>query len=138
MQGSESTWPPAWKSSGCSSPRCSAPRTSKPACAASWKTAPAKPSSPAAETGPVPRLAVRAPGAPPVAVTAVPAAGLAAAVRAAVIGPAAPDVAPGQDHQRDQHDGCDDVGRAMEGVDDGLPVLAHRVAGHAQRRGPRD
>ena len=43
------TWPPAWRSSGCSSPRCSAPRTSEPACAASWSTAPARPPSPAAD-----------------------------------------------------------------------------------------
>ena len=42
----------AWRSSGCSSPRCSAPRTSGPACAASWRTAPARPPSPAAEATP--------------------------------------------------------------------------------------
>src|SRR4029077_17045730 len=115
----------------------------------SWRTARVRPPSPAAEAGPVPGLAVRAPAALPVAVTAVAVtavavpvvavtavavtAVLAAAVvaaivvAAAVLGPAAPEVAPGQDHQRDHHDGRDDVGRAMEGVDDGLPVLAHRV-----------
>ena len=48
---SRSTWPPGWRSSGCSSPPCSPPRTRRPACAASWRTARARQSSRAADVG---------------------------------------------------------------------------------------
>ena len=47
------------------------------------------------------------------------------------LSPARPQVAPHGDGQGDHHYGRDDVGRALEAVDDRLPVSADRVARRA-------
>ncbi len=53
-------------------------------------------------------------------------------------GLAPPCIAPHGKHHDHQHDRGDDIAGAVERVRDRLPVGAHGVPGHGQRRGPRD